>query len=157
MSEWFYRVTSDPTDMSPLVDALAYFENEYLDAQKEIATRGSLEKNAARIPGIVEYRFSQLQELEALVVWIDDEFKKVKHAAFKKYFEAYNKTLSSRDADKYADADPKVLEIALLQNQICLVRNKYQGIVKGLEAKQYQINNIVRLRCAGLEDAEINW
>ena len=29
--------------------------------------------------------------------------------------------------------------------------------MKGLDAKQFQVNNIVKLRVAGLEDSEINF
>jgi len=36
-----------------------------------------------------------------------------------------------------------------------LVRNKYIGIIKALEAKQFQINNVVKLRAAGLEDISL--
>ncbi len=157
MSEWYYRVTADPTDLSPLAECLSYYEDEYQVAKKEVAIKGQIERDAARIPGQVEHRFSQLQELEALIIWIEGEVKKVRTAAFKKYLENYNRTLTSRDAQIYADAEPKVLEMVELQNQIALVRNKFLGIMKGLQAKEYQLNNIVRLRQAGLDAAYIDY
>jgi len=40
-------------------------------------------------------------------------------------------------------------------NEVALVRNKYMGLVKALDAKQFQINNVVKLRAAGLEDVSL--
>ena len=42
-----------------------------------------------------------------------------------------------------------------LINEFALVRNKYLGLLKAIDAKQFQINNIVKLRVAGLDDAEL--
>ena len=46
-------------------------------------------------------------------------------------------------------------------NEFALLRNKYLGLLKAIDAKQFQINNIVKLRVAGLDDAELfaknNW
>lgn len=157
MSDWYYRVTEDPTDLSPLVDCLDYFEKEYQDAKKDVAIKGHLERDAARMPGLVEHRWSQLQELEALLTWIESEVKRVRVTAFKHYLESYNRDLSSRDAQTYADADPKVLQLLELQNQIALMRNKFIGIGKALSCKEFQISNIVRLRQAGLDDIYIDY
>ena len=157
MSSWFYKVTADPTDLSPLVECLDYYEEQYQEARKDLRIIGRVEHISSRIPGLAEQRWAQLQELEALLRHMDDEFKRVKVAAFKKYLETYNKALSSRDAEKYAEADPKVLEMSYLHNQVALMRNKFMGVFKGLETLQFQINNIVKLRCAGLEDSEIDY
>ena len=40
-------------------------------------------------------------------------------------------------------------------NEFALLRNKWLGITKGLDQKQWQITNIVKLRVAGMEDASI--
>jgi len=36
-----------------------------------------------------------------------------------------------------------------------LIRNKYMGLIKALDTKGFQINNIVKLRSAGLEDISL--
>jgi hypothetical protein len=36
-----------------------------------------------------------------------------------------------------------------------LLRNKWLGIIKALDIKQWQLSNIVKLRTAGLEDASL--
>jgi hypothetical protein len=42
-----------------------------------------------------------------------------------------------------------------LINEVALVRNKYLGIMKGLDAKGFSLGNITRLRIAGMNDAEL--
>jgi len=35
------------------------------------------------------------------------------------------------------------------------LRNKWLGVLKGLDQKQWQITNVVKLRVAGMEDASL--
>jgi hypothetical protein len=42
-----------------------------------------------------------------------------------------------------------------LINEFALVRNSMQGIIKALEQKSFSINNIIKLRAAGLENIEL--
>src|SRR3712207_4506238 len=112
MSLWYSKVTANPDDFSPLVDAIAYYEAELDEARLETHLKGSVEKASSRLPGIMTHRFGQLQEVEAILRYLEIRMNKVKGAAFKKYLEAYARSLSSRDAEKYADADDGVIEIA---------------------------------------------
>jgi hypothetical protein len=43
----------------------------------------------------------------------------------------------------------------VLINEVALLRNKWLGILKGIDAKQWQLGHIVRLRTAGMEDVSI--
>ena len=78
--------------------------------------------------------------------------RRLRSKTFRKFLENYNKALSSRDADKFVDGEDEVVNLQYLINEFSLVRNKFIGIIKALEAKQFQINNVVKLRAAGLED-----
>jgi hypothetical protein len=40
-------------------------------------------------------------------------------------------------------------------NEFALLRNKWLGITKALDQKQWQITNVVKLRVAGMEDATL--
>ena len=153
--KWYTRVTKDKDDLSPLVDCMAYYEAELDSARKEVNISGSLERASSSLPGIVETRFSQLQEIEAILEYLNIIFRRTKGQVFKNYMEKYNKALSSRDAEKYSDADDKVIEVAMLVNEFALLRNNFLGIMKALDLKAFQINNVTRLRVAGMEDAEI--
>ena len=156
MSRWYSKITENPNDFSPLVDAILYFESELEEAKYETKLKGSLVNASSRLSGITAERFGQLQEVEAILRYLEIRMTQVKGAAFKKYLEHYNRALSSRDAEKYADADDKVIEIALLVNQIALVRNQYLAVMKGLDAKNWQIGNLTKLKAAGFEDYEVD-
>ncbi len=153
MTSWYEKVT---TDLSTLPNCMDYFENQIGLARKEIPLFGSIEKISSALPSIVEIRFSQLQEIEAILEFLNIHLRKIRSKIFKNYLENYNRQLSSRDAMAYVDGEQEVVDQAEIINHFSLVRNQYLGILKALEAKQFQINNIVKLRVAGLEDTEIN-
>ena len=153
MAGWYYKVTGD---MSLIPDCIDYFENELADARTELSLKGkSLEKHAAELPGLVEHRYTQLQEIEAVLEFLNIQLRKDRSGEFKKFLEAYNKTLSSRDAEKYVDGVQVIVDSSLLINEIALLRNKYLSITKGMEAKNFMLGHISKLRVAGLDDASI--
>ena len=142
-------------DMGNIVDAISYFEKELDDAKWECRIKGSLEKLSASLPGLTEFRFNQLQEIEAILEHLNIELRRERSITFRKYLESYNRTLSSRDADKFVDGEQSVIDLTHLTNQFSLLRNKYLGVMKGLDTKQWQIGHITRLRTAGMEDIVI--
>lgn len=153
MSTWYNSVTSD---LSKIVDCLNYYESELEDAKYECAIKGSLEKLSAQLPGQTEYRFNQLQEIEAILEHLNIELRKERSNVFRKYLEKYNRQLSSRDAEKFVDGEQSVIDLTHLCNEFSLLRNKFLGILKGLDVKQWQIGHITKLRTAGLEDIIID-
>lgn len=152
MSTWYNKVVAD---LSSIVDSITYFEAELQDARYECSIKGSLEKSSSALPGITEYRFNQLQEIEAILEHLNIELRKVRSVTFRKYLESYNRQLSSRDAEKFVDSEQDVIDLTHLTNQFSLLRNQYLGIMKGLDTKQWQIGHITRLRTAGMEDIVI--
>ena len=83
------------------------------------------------------------------------ELRRERSKQFKKYLENYNRALSSRDAEKYVDGETDVINMEKIINDFAFMRNQWLGITKGLDQKQWQITNIVKLRVAGMEDATI--
>jgi len=153
MSSWYYKVTADLSNVPAFI---VYFEGELDTARKELSLKGkSLEKHAAELPGLVEQRFAQLQEIEAVLEYLNIDLRKKRSAEFKKFLEAYNKALSSRDAEKYVDGVQQIVDSTLLVNEVALLRNKFLGIIKGFEAKNFMTGHIIKLRVAGLDDASI--
>ena len=152
MSTWYNKVVGD---LGSIVDSITYFENELQDARYECRIKGSLEMSSSALPGITEYRFNQLQEIEAILEHLNIELRKVRSVTFRKYLESYNRQLSSRDAEKFVDSEQDVIDLTHLTNQFSLLRNQYLGIMKGLDTKQWQIGHITRLRTAGMEDIVI--
>ena len=152
MSNWYTRIT---TNLAVIPDFISHYENELLSAKQEVKVYGNVEKNIAAIPGVTEHRFNQLQEIEAVLNYLNIQLRKIRRKHFQKYLEAYNRALTSRDAEKYAEGEDEVIDMEVLINEVALLRNRWLGIMKGLEAKQWQMGHIVRLRTAGMEDITI--
>ena len=149
---WYNEVVKD---WGKIPDCIEHYSNELLEARKEVRIHGNVEKNSTQLPAYVELRFSQLQELEAILEHLNIQLRKKRSEYLRKYLENYNKALSSRDAEKYADCEDELIDQQHIVNEFALIRNKYLGLVKALDAKQFQINNIVKLRAAGLEDVAL--
>jgi len=149
---WYHKVSHD---ISKIPDAIQYFESEMIDARVEVKIKGSIERAAAEMPGLVEHRFNQLQEIEAILNYLNIELRKLRSSFFKKYLENYQRALSSRDVEKYVDGESAVVDYELLINEFALLRNKWLGILKALDQKQWQITNVIKLRVAGMDDASL--
>lgn len=149
---WYSKVTAD---LSTLPDFISHYENELLGAKNDVKVYGNVEKNIAALPGVTEYRFNQLQEIEAVLNYLNIQLRKIRRKHFQKYLEKYNRNLSSRDAEKYVDGEDEVIDYEVLINEVALLRNKWLGVMKGIDAKQWQLGHIVRLRTAGMEDISI--
>ena len=149
---WYSEVSRDITKIP---QAVQFYETELQDARVECKLVGNVEKAAAAMPGIVEYRFNQLQEIEAILNYLNIELRKLRSSYFKKYLENYQRALSSRDVEKYVDGEADVVDYEKIINEFALIRNKWLGVLKALDQKQWQITNVVKLRVAGMEDATL--
>lgn len=149
---WYTKITGS---LSVIPDFISYYESELLSAKNDVKVFGNVEKNISSLPGITEHRFNQLQEIEAVLNYLNIQLRKIRQKHFKKYLEAYNRALTSRDAEKYVDGEDEVVDFETLVNDVALLRNRWLGIMKGLDSKQWQLGHIVRLRTAGMEDITI--
>ena len=152
MAGWYQKIAKD---ISAIPEAIKHYESELESAKAECRIRGNVEKASADMPGIVEQRFNQLQEIGAILQYMNIELRRLRSKHFKKYLENYQRALSSRDVEKYVDGEADVVDYEKIINEFALLRNKWLGITKGLDQKQWQITNIVKLRVAGMEDASI--
>ena len=143
-------------DKSKIIDMVDFFEGELEDARREIKQIGVIEKIAQQLPAYHELRFSQFQEVEAVMEILEIEMKQLESEKFKLLLEHYKRALTSSDCKKYVEGDPDVVALALLIADVAYIRNQLAGIVKSLEMKAFQLNNIVRLRTAGIEDARLD-
>ena len=149
---WYSEVSKDISNIPAAVD---YFNDELVEAAKECKISGNVERAAAAMPGIVEHRFGQLQEIEAILEYLNIELRRLKSQHFRKYLENYQRALSSRDCERYCEGEADVVDFEKIINEFALLRNKWLGITKALDQKQWQITNIVKLRVAGMEDATL--
>ena len=149
---WYSKVVAD---LSNIPDFITHYEQELDEAKRDCRVGGLVEKNITALPGITEHRFNQLQEIEAVLNYLNIQLRKIRRKYFQKYLEGYARALTSRDAEKYVDGEDEVIEFETLINEVALLRNRFLGILKGMESKNFMLGHIVRLRAAGMEDVRV--
>ena len=83
MINWYNEVSRN---LAKIPDCVAYFDKELLEAKKQCKIYGNLERASAALPGIVEERFSQLQQLEAILEYLNIELRKTNYVSFQIFF-----------------------------------------------------------------------
>jgi hypothetical protein len=149
---WYNKIVAD---LATLPDFVAYYESELTAAKYEVSIKGNVERSLSGLPGITEHRFNQLQEIEAVLNYMNIQLRKIRRKHFQNYFEKYQRQLSAREAEKYVDGEAEVVDYEILINEVALLRNKWLGIMKGLESKNFMLGHVVRLRTAGMEDVTV--
>ena len=149
---WYSRVVAD---LGAIPDFIAHYERELETAKVDCRVGGLIEKNITALPGITEHRFNQLQEIEAVLNHLNIQLRKIRRRHFQKYLEGYARALTSRDAEKYVDGEDEVIDFETIINEVALLRNKFLGIMKAMESKNFMLGHIVRLRAAGMEDVQV--
>jgi uncharacterized protein YfdQ (DUF2303 family) len=149
---WYSRVVAD---LGSIPDFIQHYEHELDSARRECRISGNVESNIKDLPGVTEQRFNQLQEIEAVLNYLNIQLRKIRRRHFQKYLESYARVLTSRDAEKYVDGEDEVIDFETIINEVALLRNRWLGIMKGLDTKQWQMGHIVRLRTAGMEDIQV--
>lgn len=149
---WYSKVVAN---LGAIPDFIDHYEQELNHAKADCRIGGLVEKNITALPGITEHRFNQLQEIEAVLNYLNIQLRKIRRRHFQKYLEGYARTLTSRDAEKYVDGEDEVVDFETIINEVALLRNRWLGIMKGLDTKQWQMGHVVRLRTAGMEDITV--
>jgi hypothetical protein len=149
---WYSRVSRD---INEIPNAIQHFEDELATARQEVKIKGNIERALAEMPGLIEHRFNQLQEIEAILEYLNIELRRLRSGFFKKYLENYQRALSSRDVEKYVDGEADVVDYEKIINEFALLRNKWLGVLKALDQKHWSCSNITKLRVAGMEDASV--
>ena len=149
---WYNRIVSD---LSNIPDFIEYYNNELEQARNDVRISGLVERALSGLPGVTEHRFNQLQEIEAVLEYLNIRLRKIRRSHFQKYLEAYARALTSRDAEKYVDGEDEVIDFETIINEVALLRNRWLGIMKGLESKNFMLGHITRLRTAGMEDVTV--
>jgi hypothetical protein len=149
---WYTKIINDLTNIPSFI---AFYEQELEQARAECRISGLIERNIKDLPGITEHRFNQLQEIEAVLNYLNIQLRKIRRRHFQKYLEAYQRALTSRDAEKYVDGEDEVIDFETIINEVALLRNRWLGIMKGLDSKSWMSGHIVRLRTAGMEDVQV--
>jgi len=146
---WYNKIVANLGEIPAFIE---YYEQELAAAKADIKIRGNVERALSNLPGETEHRFNQLQEIEAVLEYLNIQLRRIRQTHYKKYLEAYARALTSRDAEKYAEAEDEVIDMETIINEVALLRNKWLGVMKGIESKNFMLGHVVRLRTAGMED-----
>jgi uncharacterized protein YfdQ (DUF2303 family) len=149
---WYNKIVGNLGEIPGFIN---YYEGELTSAKNDVRIAGLVEKGLANLPGITEHRFNQLQEIEAVLNFLNIQLRKIRRKHFQKYLESYARALTSRDAEKYVDGEDEVIDFETIINEVALLRNKWLGVMKGLESKNFMLGHVVRLRTAGMEDVTV--
>jgi len=149
---WYNQVVNDISKLPEFID---YYNNELTSAKFEVKIGGIVEKNVRDLPGVTEHRFNQLQEIEAVLNYLNIQLRRIRKTHFRRYLENYNRALTARDAEKYVDGEDEVINYETLINEVALLRNRWLGIMKALESKNFMLGHLIRLRTAGMEDVSV--
>ena len=118
---WYSRVVAD---LGAIPDFIAHYEHELDLSKQDCRIGGVVEKNISALPGITEHRFNQLQEIEAVLNYLNIQLRKIRRRHFQKYLEGYARALTSRDAEKYVDGEDEVIDFETIINEVALLRNR---------------------------------
>lgn len=149
IDSYFKLIKKDDTKLQ---EVLEYFEEEYLKGKEEIKLDGILCQNIAELSSFFEHRYSQLQEIDAILNHFNNKLSGIRGFLYRDLLEHSKRQLTSTDIKQYVDSDVKVLAMQSIINEIVLIKNKFISLTKGFECKQYMCNNITKLRCAGLDN-----
>jgi hypothetical protein len=78
---WYSKVTAD---LGTIPDFIAHYEHELEEARRDCRVGGLVEKNITALPGITEHRFNQLQEIEAVLNYLNIQLRKIRRKHFLK-------------------------------------------------------------------------
>lgn len=155
MKSWHSAIVNSPNDLSPVFEAVEYFQREYRDAQAELKDlRGlRLVEVEARLPGIVAYRYEQMAELDSIIAFLEIREEATIGEKRRFYIEHYNRKLTDQMVNKFAETHADVIALREIRNRVTAMRNKFFALSKGHESLHFQLSNISKLCAAGMTDA----
>ena len=151
---WLHIIKNDTNKVDDFIEK---YSAEYELAKNDIKINGKIINVAQQMPAQFEKRYAQFEDVNSVVNLLEVELKKIRSQHFKTYTETYARSLKSTEIEKYIDGEVDVVDIAFKLNKALMLRNKFAGITKALDSKQYQISNIVKLKVAGLDDSDIGY
>ena len=159
MSKWLDAMGADPSNLGVVFDAYEHFEKEYdylrSEIQEEKLRGRRLIEVAGKIAGLSEYVHAQWVHIRAVIALLELRLASVTQNARRYYTESYARALGAHQIEHYAKADPEVVAHTELLIRLGLLRDKLEGVSKGVERLHYQIGHIKEMRVAGIEDATL--
>ena len=152
MRNFFQEIKSD---ISVIKDFLEFYNKEYEEAVKETIIGGNVVEQTQMLPQQMTLRFSQLQEIEAVLHHVEILRDEQVAQCWIKYTEHYKKLLTTGEKKNYVMGEQTVIQFEKLVNEIAFLRNKFISLTKGFDCKNFALSNIIKLKVAGVDDWNI--
>ena len=146
---WYYKIKSN---LALIDEAVSFYEHELEEAKEEANLKGSLVAASQKLSGYVEYRYGQLQDIEAMLRHINILIDEKEVQVYKSYNNGSAKLLTATEKSKFTKGDSQMIALRKFANDITYIRDKYIGLIKAFDIQNYQISNITRLKVAGVDD-----
>lgn len=152
MRNFYEEIKKDFKKVQEFID---FYNNEYEEASKETIISGNVVEQTKQLPQQMAYRFSQLQEIEAVLHYIEILRDEQVSQQWVKYTEHYKKLLSAGEKKNYVMGEQTVVQFEKLVNEVAFIRNKYIALTKGFDCKNFALSNIIKLKVAGVDDWDV--
>lgn len=151
----WYRIIQD--DLSAIPDALNWYIQELDSAHKIIDISGTLMSANQNQPGFIAYYDAMHTDLDSILELVQQKYKILRANALRSIADnpPTNVKLSVSDIKLLAECDPEVVTFEQIVNEVKYVYRQYSSLLKALEQRGYTLNNITKIRIAGLEEVLI--
>lgn len=153
VGRFFRRLRQDRSDLSAVAEAVEHYETELVALHASLNVEGvRLVRAAQRLPGWHAYRSAQLDEIESIIKLLEQRVSVETQAHRKRFLEGYAKTLNTSTAEKYAEAEPSVVDLVALRIEVEHLAGKFAAGVKAMEAMRYTLRTIAEVQMKQMED-----
>jgi|TARA_R110002072_G_scaffold229352_1_gene386638 hypothetical protein len=129
---------------------LDYFNNELIDAQKEIELSGNLEALAREMPTIICKRLCQLSEIESRLETLNIKLMALRSKIYLPCREQHSPSRVSRDLDRKVDEGKEAHKLLAEIDHVTLIRDKFLMVTEALGLKNLQIGKRIDLITVGI-------
>lgn len=149
---WFRDVQAN---LDAIPEALDWYLAQLEPAHQEIDIAGTLMKANQNQPGLVAYYDAMHTDLDMILEFVERKHKIMRASKIRELADdpPTNTKLSAADVKLLAETDAEVVCLEQLAQEIRYVYKQFSSLMKALEQRGYTLNNITKIRIAGLEEA----
>lgn len=152
---WFKDIQRD---LGTIPDALEWYFTKLAEGHNEVNISGTLIRVNQNQPGLVAYYDAMHTDLDMILEFIERKHRIAKAKKLRELADAppTNSKLSATDLKLLAETDDDVMSLEQLAQEIRYVYKQFSSLMKAFEQRGYTLNNITKIRVAGLEEVNVD-
>jgi len=136
-----------------LPDVLERYDVEYANYKEHINMKNkTLEQINMENPSWFAYYSERHTELKKILAYMEARVSQIRGVLYKGIKKGSNVSLGEREIQKYIDADEAYINVYILMLEVKELHDLFASAVENFRNVGYAMNNITRIRVAGLED-----